>query len=122
MLFTSVRRPPALGRPAAIGFVRSEVSVHHAPRHDCEIRWHAGQAGYRYLSTVYPPTGGANPLAYIRARATELGAGVIIAFDLGHVDNRPHLFCDLGYRLETVCPHQVWTPSVPPVVAEVASI
>ncbi len=106
----------------AIGFVRLQVSVDRAPCHVREIERHARGSGYRYLSTMHPPTNEPNPLAYIRARATELDAEVIVVFDLAHVDNQPHLFCDLGYRLETVCPQQVWESSVPSAVAEVPVI
>ncbi|NKY55953.1 hypothetical protein [Nocardia flavorosea] len=102
--------------------MRSEISAHHAPRHGREIQRYARESGYHYLSTVVPPPGKPNPLTHIRARATELGAEVIIAFDLAHVDNQPHLFCDLGYQLETVCPHLVWTPSVPPAAKGAAAL
>lgn len=104
---------PAQHGPVAIGFVRTEISGQHAPRHADEIQRYARESGYRYLYTVRPPADEPNPLAYVRALATELGAEVIIAFDLGQVDDRPTLICDLGYRLETVCPHTVWAPSLP---------
>ncbi|MEU4314491.1 hypothetical protein [Nocardia sp. NPDC024068] len=104
-------------RPTAVGFIRTELSAHHAPRHAREIQRHACDSGYRYLYTVRPPADDPNPLTYVRVLATELAAGIIIAFDLGHVDNQPHLLCDLGYRLETVCPHTVWAPTVPAGIA-----
>ncbi|MFQ6228700.1 hypothetical protein [Nocardia sp. NPDC002869] len=105
-------------RPTAIGFVRIDISAHHAPRHADEIQRHARESGYRYLYTVRPPLDEPNPLAYVRALATELGAEVIIAFDLGQVDDRPTLICDLGYRLETVCPPTVWAAGTPAARAE----
>lgn len=113
MSYTHVHISTAQHRPVALGFVRTEISGPHAPRHADEIRRHAREAGYRYLYTVRPPAGEPDPLTYVRALATELGAEVIIAFDLGQVDDRPTLICDLGYRLETVCPHTVWAPSLP---------
>lgn len=113
MPYPHAHTPPPQRATVAIGVVRTEVSGEHAPRHAYEIRRHARAAGYRYLYTVRPPSDEPNPLAYVRALATALGAEVIIAFDLGQVDDRPGLICDLGYRLETVCPHSVWAPSVP---------
>ncbi|WP_327149283.1 hypothetical protein [Nocardia sp. NBC_01329] len=93
--------------------MRTEISGLHAPRHACEIQRYAHESGYRYVYTVRPPADEPHPLTYVRALATELGTAVIIAFDLGQVDDRPALICDLGFRLETVCPHTVWAPSVP---------
>ncbi|WP_157224285.1 hypothetical protein [Nocardia paucivorans] len=122
MSYSHAHEPPADTGPAAIGFVRLELSTHHAPRHTDEIRRHARESGYRYLYTVRPPVDEPNPLTYVRARATELGAQVIIAYDLGQVNNQPRLLCDLGYRLETVCPHTVWAPSLPLDKTEATSI
>lgn len=99
--------------PIAVGFICTDLSAHHAPRHTYEIQRYARDSGYHLLHTVRPPAGEPNPLTYLRGLATEFGAGIIIAFDLGHVNNRPYLLCDLGYRLETVCPHTVWAPTVP---------
>ncbi|MGI5222380.1 hypothetical protein [Nocardia sp. CA-290969] len=105
--------PPPGYIPTAIGFVRVDLSVEHADRYAREIQRHARDSGYRYLYTVRPPADDPDPLTYVRALATELSAAVIIAFDLGQVDNQPTRICDLGYRLETVCPPMVWTPSTP---------
>ncbi|WP_063060174.1 hypothetical protein [Nocardia sienata] len=118
MPYPYVPERPAQRRATAIGFVRVDISAHHAPRHAHEIQCHARKSGYRYLYTVRPPVDEPNPLTYVRALATELGAEVIIAFDLGQVDDRPNLFCDLGYRLETVCPPTVWTASTSVAKAE----
>ncbi|WP_062999601.1 hypothetical protein [Nocardia jinanensis] len=102
--------------------MRTEISGPHAPRHAEQIQRHARESGYRYLYTLRPPDDEPNPLTYVRALATALGAEVIIAFDLGQVDDRPALICDLGYRLETVCPHTVWAPSVPALVSGGAKV
>lgn len=108
--------PATASSVSAIGFVRVDLSAHNAPRHVHEICRYARESGYRYLYTVRPPVDDPNPLGYVGSLASELSAEVIIAFDLGQVDNRPALLCDLGYRLETVCPHSVWLPntSLPP--------
>ncbi|MCX0270640.1 hypothetical protein NLM24_07965 [Nocardia zapadnayensis] len=118
MPYPHVPAPSAQRRPTAIGFVRIDISAHHAPRHAGEIQRHARESGYRYLYTVRPPIDEPNPLTYVRALATELRAEVIIAFDLGQVDDRPALICDLGYRLETVCPPTIWAASTPIARAE----
>ncbi len=99
--------------PTAIGFVRTELSRQHSLRHADEIHRHARTSGYRYVYTVRPPVNEPHPLTYVRALATELRAQIIITFDLDQVDNQPHLICDLGYRLETVCPPTVWAPCTP---------
>ncbi|MGK8511618.1 hypothetical protein ACRS5S_27550 [Nocardia asiatica] len=103
----------AAGRkvPKALGLVRSDVSGPDALRHADAVLRHALALGYRYIYTVRPPVDVVDPIGYVLTIASGFAVEVIVVFDLGHVDNRPALVCDVGFDLETVCPQGTWARS-----------
>ncbi|MEV6134712.1 hypothetical protein AB0L63_01290 [Nocardia sp. NPDC051990] len=105
----SIAPLPCTDKPKAMGFVRTDVSKLHAPRHASEIRRHARTLGYRYVYTVHPPGDEPDPIGYVLAMAAGLGVEAIVVFELAHVNDQPALICDHGYDLETVCPQSTWT-------------
>lgn len=105
---------PCADKPKAIGFVRTDVSGLHAPRHANEIRRHALALGYRYVYTVRPPGDEPDPIGYVLAMAAGLEVEVIVVFELAQVNDQPALICDHGYDLETVCPQSTWTRTALP--------
>ncbi|BDT89842.1 hypothetical protein FMUAM8_56060 [Nocardia cyriacigeorgica] len=112
---------PGEGRPAVIGLVREEVSGVHAVRHAAEIRRYAVRSGWRYVYTVRPPGGKADPVGYALGIAAALGVDTIIVFDLAHADYSPARVCDEGFDLETVCPATTWTRTSAPPSTEVVA-
>ncbi|MCC3333413.1 hypothetical protein [Nocardia abscessus] len=105
--------PPSIARPKAIGFVRSDVSGRHAPRHADEVQRYARTSGYQYVYTVRPPADEQDPIRFALRIAAGLGVEIIVAFDLEQVNNQPTLICDEGYDLETVSPQGTWVRSTP---------
>jgi len=106
-----VDAPPAriaFSQPKAVGVVRYDVSGPNADRHAVAVRRHAAALGYSYVYTVHPPIDSVDPVGYVLGMAARLDAAVIVAYDLGHVDNQPSLVCDAGFDLETVCPQWTW--------------
>ncbi|UGT69153.1 hypothetical protein LTT66_02775 [Nocardia gipuzkoensis] len=106
-----IMAPSISARPKAIGFVRTDVSGSHAPRHADEVQRHARSLGFEYVYTVRPPADEHDPIGYALGMAAGLGVEIIFVFDLEQVNNRPALICDEGYDLETVCPQSTWARS-----------
>lgn len=100
-------------RPRAIGYLRTDISRAHQPRHTDAIRLLARRQGHTLIyivrlrrDSVPDPVG--HLLDIVRATATT----TLIVPDLAHVDNRPGPVCDVC-DLITVCPEQLWMKSRP---------
>ncbi|WP_063131158.1 hypothetical protein [Nocardia fusca] len=98
-------------RRRAIGYLRTDISGDHQPRHIDAIRLLARRQGHtliyivrlRHDSVPYPV---GHLLEIVRATATT----TLIVPDLAHVDDRPGPVCDVC-DLITVCPEQLWMKS-----------
>ncbi|MBO0882495.1 MAG: hypothetical protein J2P17_19615 [Mycobacterium sp.] len=99
-------------RPKALGF---DVSLLDAPRRRSEIQRHAQQLGYRYVYTVTPPEGHADPIGYTIDIAVGIRAAAIVVYDLDAVGHSPARVCE-RFDLETVCPRQTWSRASPPMI------
>ncbi|MEV0111300.1 hypothetical protein AB0H42_33935 [Nocardia sp. NPDC050799] len=98
-------------RPRAIGYLRTDISRGHQPRHTDAIRLLARRQGHTLIyivrlrhGSVPDPVG--HLLDIVRATATT----TLIVPDLTHVDNQPGPVCDVC-DLITVCPEQLWMKS-----------
>ncbi|WP_024805799.1 hypothetical protein [Nocardia sp. BMG51109] len=93
-------------RPAAVGFVRNDVSGLDSPRHALALRRHSEQLGYRYLYTIRPPEY-ADPIEYALNFVVGMKLAAVVVFDLATVDHSPARVCEVC-DLETVCPPETW--------------
>ncbi|MEU1526841.1 hypothetical protein ABZ413_32095 [Nocardia rhamnosiphila] len=98
-------------RSRAIGYLRTDISRAHQPRHTDAIRLLARRQGHALIyivrlrqDSVPDPVG--HLLDIVRATATT----TVIVPDLAHVDNQPGPVCDVC-DLITVCPEQLWMKS-----------
>lgn len=103
---------PAPNRPKALGYLRTDISGPHAPRHTAALHRHARTLGYQYVYTIHPPEHLDDPLAYALGIATALAVETLIVYDLSHVDDQPAPAC-ATVNLETVCPPTTWARTVP---------
>jgi|GEM_PF-4029645 len=97
----------AAQRPKALGYLRTDLSGAHAPRHTAALHRHARTLDYQYIYTIYPPEDGDDPLAYALRIAAALNVDTLIIYDLSHVDNHPGRACT-EVNIETVCPPITW--------------
>ncbi|WP_429422315.1 hypothetical protein [Nocardia sp. GAS34] len=94
-------------RPKALGYLRTDLSGVHAPRHTAALHRHALTLGYQYVYTIHPPAHLDDPLAYALGIAADLTIDTLIIYDLAHVDDNPARACT-AVDLETVCPPTTW--------------
>ncbi|MFF3569227.1 hypothetical protein ACFYXQ_15765 [Nocardia jiangxiensis] len=69
------------------------------------------------MYTMRPPEGATDPIGNAMDIAAELGAVVIVVYDLAQVDDQPARVCE-GFDLETVCPAETWARIAHPVSVE----
>ncbi|MFJ1460953.1 hypothetical protein [Nocardia sp. N2S4-5] len=91
------------------------MSLLDAPRRRNEIQRHAQQLGYHYVYTVRPPEGHTDPVGYAITIAAGVHAAAIVVYDLEAVAYSPARVCE-RFDLETVCPGETWSRSIPPMV------
>lgn len=106
----------------AVGMVRPDISGHATPRDALEIQCLAHHLEFRWLCTLRPPPGTADPVGYTLAIAAGMDASAIIVADLAHVDHHPTRV-SADFDLITAMPPTLWpagaqnsyaVPSPPP--------
>lgn len=98
-------------RPRAIGYLRTDISRAHQPRHTDAIRLLARRQGHTLIYIVRLRHGSVpDPVGYLLDIVRATATTTLIVPDLAHVDNRPGPVCDVC-DLITVCPEQLWMKS-----------
>ncbi|WP_280402432.1 hypothetical protein [Nocardia carnea] len=95
-------------RSRAIGYLRTDVSLDHQPRHTDAMRRLARRQGLTLIYTVrLGPDSVPDLIGHVLDLVRATGATTLIVPDLAHLENHPGRVCDTCDLL-AVCPEQLW--------------